>query len=457
MQLFSALLDINDRLTEDDFIRLAIEWNRTSTHPENIVSPLVWHGEHNARYGNPDLWLEIREFSPIIAIRHEKRDADGRVWDSDFVMNFQSRKMGIRLERRYLTGASNFTTTYSSPHFITLLIEGGYLEDDGDLPVLRAPHLITGKNTGLLADLASGTRCYHLPVVYVSKTFQGKNPLDANLLSSQLKGIAHVLLQESPKSNLALKNTPVETNGAVGLFFPARTLPHLTFHPKQDKKALQEEIRDAVTSYANNLSMDALFTWQGVQGAMLMNLVTQARKDQREADTLLDLFEQEEKDLQEQNRTLRGENEALRKEVAGLRKKQASQTHTPLLYSGEEHDLYPGEIKDLVLSLIKQSLQHVPTPSRRADLITDLLNANDYQALSEQIARDLKRILTGYTRVTTAMKDQLKALGFEISDEGKHYKLVYHGDPRYWASLGCTPSDYRSGRNNAQEIIKRML
>lgn len=38
MLLFSTVLDIQDSVRLDDFIRLVIEWNNNSKYAENIVS-----------------------------------------------------------------------------------------------------------------------------------------------------------------------------------------------------------------------------------------------------------------------------------------------------------------------------------------------------------------------------------------------------------------------------------
>lgn len=51
MLLFSTILDINDTMTKDDFIRLVIEWNQGSSHANNIISGIQWNGERNIRYG----------------------------------------------------------------------------------------------------------------------------------------------------------------------------------------------------------------------------------------------------------------------------------------------------------------------------------------------------------------------------------------------------------------------
>ena len=52
MLLFSTVLSINDTMSKDDFIRLAIEWNQGSPHESNVIKGIKWNGEHNIRYGN---------------------------------------------------------------------------------------------------------------------------------------------------------------------------------------------------------------------------------------------------------------------------------------------------------------------------------------------------------------------------------------------------------------------
>ena len=52
MLLFSTILAINDTLTQDKFIELAIEWNQKSLHAENVIPDLVWNGERNIRFGS---------------------------------------------------------------------------------------------------------------------------------------------------------------------------------------------------------------------------------------------------------------------------------------------------------------------------------------------------------------------------------------------------------------------
>ena len=148
MLLFSTLLEINDTMTKDSFIQLVLEWNQGSPHEENIIQGIEWNGERNVRYGTETLWLAIEEYrnENIIAVRYEKTEADGVVWDTDYVMNFNDMRMSIQLDRSYLEEALAVDPTFSTPHFITLLIEHGYLKDDGILPMLRKPIFIKADN-----------------------------------------------------------------------------------------------------------------------------------------------------------------------------------------------------------------------------------------------------------------------------------------------------------------------
>ena len=140
-------------MTKDSFIQLVLKWNQGSPHKENIIQGIEWNGERNVRYGTETLWLAIEEYrnENIIAVRYEKTEADGVVWDTDYVMNFNDMRMSIQLDRSYLEEALVVDPTFSTPHFITLLIEYGYLKDDGILPMLRKPIFIKDKFWGYAA------------------------------------------------------------------------------------------------------------------------------------------------------------------------------------------------------------------------------------------------------------------------------------------------------------------
>lgn len=277
MLLFSTILDIEKTLTKDSFIKLVLEWNQGSPHESNVIKGIDWKGERNIRYGNEKLWIDIEEYrnKNIIAVRFEKIEEDGAVWDTDYVMNFQDMKMSIRLDRSYLEEALTIDPKFSTPHFITLLIERGFVKKDGLLEVLKKPIFIDNSNIQILADIINGETIYRLPIVYISKTYYDENPVNVSLLASKLKGAAHVLVQDSNCTNNRLKTLCNENNeyyGAIGIYFPRQAMGHRRYLYRRvtgiDNRLL-EKVVQVVIQYSNSQMIETLYTWQGVNNALL--------------------------------------------------------------------------------------------------------------------------------------------------------------------------------------------
>lgn len=92
------------------------------------------------------------------------------------------------------------------------------------------------------------------------------------------------------------------------------------------------------------------------------------------------------------------ENEALRAENAGLHSKFGEMDKRQVLVMWDEEDLYPGEIKELVLSVLADELERrVTKPSRRSDVFSDLIKKNDYQGVYRKKKAEIQRILKRIT------------------------------------------------------------
>ena len=498
MLLLSTILDINETMTKEVFIRLVIEWNQGSPHAENIIPGIQWNGERNIRYGEEGLWLDIEEYrnQNIIAARYEKKENDGAIWDTDYVMNFNSMKMAIRLDSSYTTDALEVDPKFSTPHFIALLIERGYLRDDHKLPVQRSATVIKEENIGLLVDVINGKIRYNLPVVYISKTYNDEDPVNVSYLTSRLKGIAHVMLEEGNWLNQTIRSQCDGKNeyyGAIGIYYPKRGMNHRRYLYRSAvgyDSFLLERVFRAVIQYSNAQMVDTLFTWQGVNNALLRDRLISQREERliaeeaqrmaeaeatklldtldeeerrirkqafedarSEANGILDSFDAEMQRLQEQVEALTRANEALQFENQGLKAKLDSRESVAVLFMGDEYEFYPGEVKDILLATLSEAVKGIQAKSRRADIVRDIIRSNDYQKLSVKKAEEVKRILKNYNGMSARIRQALKDLGFEISEDGKHYKIIYYGDERYQTTYSKTPSDGRSGKNSAQQTI----
>lgn len=476
MILFSTILKINDSLTKDAFVQLVLEWNKTSKYKENCVPDVNWNGEYNKKFGNDKLSLEFAYYSEkqIMAVRHEKITDDAVVWDTDYVVNFEEKYIAIRLERTYREDALVMNGKFSTPHFITLLIEGGYLAEDYNLPVLRTPTVITDEYLAIVSDVVEHKTEYQLPVIYVSKTLDGQEVLDTKWMASRLKGAAHVLVEKDKESCLEctkICNETKEDFGAVRIYYPSESMTRKRFLYRSangDSKARLEKVIKNIIQYWNSQRIDILYTWQGVNNAILNSSLNQqitkykeaesARQNaEKEIDQVYEAFDEDLKKMQQKMEELTKANEALMLENSVLRAKLNVTESMPIVYQGDEEDFYPDEIKDMILGALDEALTNTEAATRRADILEDILENNLYQHLSEKRKQIVKAMFKGYKNLSSAMKQELLELGMTISDDGKHYKLTYKDDPRYMVTIGKTPSDNRAGNNNAALINKIMM
>lgn len=161
----------------------------------------------------------------------------------------------------------------------------------------------------------------------------------------------------------------------------------------------------------------------------------QALKEAKaEADRILDDFEGDMQKKDSEIERLTAELQKKEYEISWLRAKLDSMTDVPVLIAGDEDDFYPGEVKDFVLSAVKKELSATETRTRRYDVLADILNANNYEAIGEQRAEEAKRLLSNYSGMTPKLKKGLEDIGF-IFDQSDHQKVKYYGDESVYDHL----------------------
>ena len=111
----------------------------------------------------------------------------------------------------------------------------------------------------------------------------------------------------------------------------------------------------------------------------------------------------------------------------------------------------------MILDSLDETLKSINQKTRRYDVIKDILKKNTYERIHEKRERVLKNLFKDYKTLSGVKKQELKELGFEITDDGKHYRLTYYGDDRYKTTISKTGSDWREGKNIAATILKNMM
>ena len=150
-------------------------------------------------------------------------------------------------------------------------------------------------------------------------------------------------------------------------------------------------------------------------------------------------------------------NEIQSYEIQGFREKLSQMDVVPLIVQGDEEDMYPGEIKDIILSAVEAYLLQAVDGSRRQDVLSDVLEANNYEHLANDRKNAIKRLFKGYNSMSTTIRQELMDMGFTISDDGKHYKIRMNDDSRYLVTISKTASDHKTGENTAATIIRQMF
>ena len=482
MLLFSTMLKIARAMTKEKFIELVIEWNNTNKYKDNIIPGVEWNGEKTIRFGNETLWLEIVDYEDkgIIAVRYEKVQADEVVWDTDYIMNFNDMNLAIQLERSYKAETMITNAGFSTPHFISILINAGMLANDNGLEVFNRPLEITAENIDVITDIVTKKKTYALPVIYVSRIrkriAKGQEnifPVDIGWLSSRLKGVAHVLV-EADDLNDNIKTVCGEHcdyNGDIGIFFTSGEYVHKIRRFKKDEKRRKESLEkiiDLLIKHVTIQQLDKMYTWQGVNNALLLDMLnvqnkrreaaeSERDKAQNETNDVYAVFDEEISTLNKKIEELTKTNEKFSAEMFAMSSKLSQNMEPPVIVQGYEKELYGGEIKDFILSALSEVQKNTKVGTRKYDVLSDILDKNKYQQLNKSKKEAVKRIFSGYKNVSTTMKQQLEELGFTLTEDGKHYKALYHGDSRYPITIAKTPSDNRTGMNIAHTISEAVF
>ena len=468
MQIYSAIFPVKESLSQDDLINLVIEWNQGSPH--NKISNLNWDGKkRNIKFEDGNLSLAIEEIRTYntIAIRFHQFDENNIIWNTDIVVNFNTHIFSIKIDRETTADTIGFIPQFKTPILVNMLLDGDFIGMDNDLEISAKEIPIKKDNYKVIENIICRNTVYSMPVIYVTKSW-GRYPLRVHTLAYRLRGVAHVLIEEDADVCKFLKDSCRGMNsrhGSIGIYYPGSSAPYKIITPRRyegQEETLIDRIVNMVCRYMNQQARDKMMTWEGVQNELLkLRYVSATEKKAKAENEVSEVYENFSDELEEKERTIEELNNrvmALQAENQGLRAKYEQVSEIPLIYYGEEDELYEGEIKDHILETLQKQMQQVKKGTRKELILQDILESNELTGALEEKRAEIKRILKGYTKVGDSLKRDLKAYGFIITKDGGHYKLTYKGDSRYLFTMASSGSDsQRGGENLIGDIIRDML
>ena len=247
MQIYSAMIPVKESFSKKEFVRLVLEWNQGS--PCDRMKGVNWDGEsYSLCWRDESRMLALEELPEkrIIAARFQKEDIYGMIWTTDLILNLEEKRLSVRLDQETTERTSSFFYHFSPPYFIRMVIRKGYAGMDGRLPVTGEPVALGIGEKELAEAVLLGKEYFQLPVVYVTKKWDGTYPLHVKRLSKLLQGTAHVLKEADPKLGALLRKSCDGENphhGAIDVSIilqPPRKIKRFILNPIQKKFYLRK-------------------------------------------------------------------------------------------------------------------------------------------------------------------------------------------------------------------------
>lgn len=465
MLLCSSKLPVNEYLTPEILVELAIDWVMKSYNYK--FDELSWDGsqEYTKQGQRGELFqVELFEDQNLCAIHFRCTDNRRVEWTTDYILDSGNRILAFQLYRDASSDAEYVPPHFDLPYLIQKVIDAGYFRSVHGINISDRPLFIYEDNVQIVTDLILRKCIYEIPVVYMSCVTDGHCVVNPYTVAKKLKGVAIVLVETSRDVAFLLREQTNGSNpygGAIGIFYPK---DQRRFLPGELTGTLSAKIATVTHSVFNHLlqtKIEDKYSWSQLQSYKLRQQLTIAKsaaeKDSKDYDELEKMYEALLLEKEQQISTLTGQLKSSNLSITQLEAQLSSVGEIPALIIGDETDLYPNEQKAFLLEILQKALSSISTNSRREHIIQSILAANQCGDDLSQRREKLKNCLHGYTKMTPDKRRTLEEIGFKISEDGKHYKLVFCEDPRYNGTLSKTGSDHRGGDNTAHDLIRKIF
>lgn len=464
---FSTEFPVDTRNSVEDVVRLACTWVAGSPYtkiPSSTFEKLPMDEETTHHAGGQCVSIGIAKLPEfeIGGLSYVHGDG-GLEWSTSIVTlrTANEHLLSIQVACEALNTAVRLPTP-KKPYIVRQALEklGGGM--DGQVPVADQPFRLNDGEAGIAAALMLGTARNRLPIIYVSAGFDGRHLVEPDELARWVSGMAHVIVEPSRQFSLALKTLTNARNvygGTVGVYWPESSARKAYFLDTEapDGRALRMEIAKDIRTALCNRRPTTNCTWAHVKETIARKQYELLKaKGSTELQAYIGAFDADQ--AAKDAKLLDAEREIARLN-ADLRRYSAASTDASggLLARGEEQDLYEHEARDIVIEALEDAMRSAKQNGRREHVLASLLRANAASRERQRLAEEIKGLLKTYRDMDTRTRNALAKLGFDITDDGKHYKAIFQGDGRYTFILPKTSGDSRAGKNVTSNIVSTLF
>lgn len=464
MIVFSTRIPLKKDVTVAACVELFKEWILKSPHYSSLdisdlsadnldeysksLSGISFNGAH---YADEDLDISAIQFRQV-----EEDDT----WCTECLVIEKNGKKNLLVQLDYLSGGHQLDTPIPhKPYIIKLFISSGLCDMDAAFPVNDRFILSDFEYFPQCVAAINGESNSILPVVYLSCDHFDRTVLNPSSLAKKLSGVAHIVAEKNHVTAFRLKEQTDGRNvygGYVGVYYPYTTeFERFHLNNYKNRSEMFDAVCDSIRLSLVYRAEYSEYSWNQVLLLKGRQKMKSLQTSNQEFDELLELADTEAKALKARIEKL---DEKLRKKQATIdqlqdaRMKQ-SKNEQAFYQKGKEPEFYEGEYNDLLHHYLSNILKQKDPQSRGYLLIKSLLDQNPKDGTTDEKLGRIRDLLANNDRLTSTMRSELKDLGFTITENGKHIKLVFH-DPKYTFSMSRTPSDHRAAQNMASDVLK---
>lgn len=491
VRVFSTQFPLNSEANLEKLLGVGRKWIAYSPHSPFREEELNSIKNHGNRITKDQYSLEFGKvkngISSLIGLRYASPDGNYDLWTTSVVGLTEKENNWVSIAVDYdSTKAGGKIPTPKKPYLIQLLLKeigGGF---DGDIKVSDNPINLKEGDEPFVAEIINGEKPTIMPIVYLSRYDNDSLSLVSKSLAKELSGIAHVFVEPSRRPfSFNLRDYCKGKNifgGAVGIYWPegfGRTL-WLPEEMKLEKDPFNAVYSKLVEGLKSRMLKKNL-TWEDLQSIHNSELIEKLRKSTEEkinslmkekeivggtyAEQIKQLGEEmqilEEMGIQQgqkfeddknkyEERIFRLENE--------LRKASANRCFEGgIVECPQVNQVYPDEIKTIVFESLQNSFKSSPNErTRRRFILEEVVKLNQGDAsVKDERVKKIHSLFKGYDGMTAPLKKELQKMGFEIRDEGRHYKLYLAGNEGgLCVPISKTPGTKNRGdKNTISDII----
>lgn len=360
--------------------------------------------------------------------------------------------------------------------FLQYSIWAGYGGKDVDMYVTTHAHQLDLNGAKMIANRAEKQKLkfcsqvlhtYSLPVIYVLPSTYYPHNFDAEHIACKTAGFAHTIVAANPVvvDKIGIKDVPVTIfypNGLRVEYDSEDTgVTNNTVINDLYEQISQVYDQSADQFYVATLTPPTDDTHVTLNVEPTTEKPAKEKKHDEEIERLKAELAHTKAELTETKNNLHAVKTRLNAMHGNLAAAKAAHGTNGILFDCTDTELYEGEIKDVVLRVLRKEYESINADAksarrRKCDILKNLLENNSDSGKYDEI----KAIITGAFkngRLDASDIASLENNGFTVENtKGGHFKITY-GDNRYVLTFASSSSDHRSGENMISDTMNMLF